>query len=111
MDIRLKETRFEYRGVAYTLRCNMNVLADVQEAFGGKISTALGDDAVLRSCLEFLAAMINDSADEQGLSQRFTAREVGRDCGLGMAELRKLIFPLVNSALIPEEEGGKGRKN
>lgn len=78
MGIRLKETPFELDGKTYTLRCNMNVLADVQEACGGSLDSAMRPSTSLKSCLIFLAAMLNDSADENGWPERFTARELGR---------------------------------
>lgn len=41
IDMRLERVPFEFDGRIYQLCCNMNVLADVQEAFDGKISEAL----------------------------------------------------------------------
>ena len=47
-DIRLKTEPFELDGKTYLLSCSMNVLADVQEAYGGKISNALSAKATLK---------------------------------------------------------------
>lgn len=93
-DVRLKKLPYELDGQQYTLRCNMNVLADVQEAYGGDLAPALSTRGTLRSGLEFLAAMLNDDADQRGyfepgvteqgypcapvLSKRFTAKALGR---------------------------------
>lgn len=77
-DIRLEEVPFELDGKTYMLRCNMNVLADVQEAYDGDFSKALSEKSTLKSTLTFLAAMLNDYADEMGWSERFTARQLGR---------------------------------
>lgn len=116
MDIRLDELPFDYDGKHYILRCNMNVLADVQIAYDGDLSPALNDRGTLRSVLEFLAAMMNDYADEQGwfdpgvtqegypcapeLSKRFTARQLGRK--LRREEIPQTeIFALVVKAIVP----------
>ena len=77
-DIRLEEIPFDFDGKTFLLRCNMNVLADVQDAFGGNIGTALAGGNLFRSVLEFLAAMLNDYSDEQGWPERYTARALGR---------------------------------
>lgn len=77
-DIRLEEVPFELDGKTYKLRCNMNVLADVQEQFNGDFTEALSGKNTLRSSLCFLAAMLNDYADEQGWQERFTDKQLGR---------------------------------
>lgn len=45
IDMRLERVPFEFDGHTFQLCCNMNVLADVQEAFDGKISEALSGKA------------------------------------------------------------------
>lgn len=77
-DLRLESLPFPYNGRIYKLRCNMNVLADVQEENGGNISPAFDGKRGMKSALQFLAAMMNDWADEQGWPERFTSRELGR---------------------------------
>lgn len=77
-DIRLEEVPFEFNGKTYKLRCNMNVLADVQEAYGGDFSAALSGNNTLKSALTFLAAMLNDYAEEMGWPERYTAKDIGR---------------------------------
>ena len=109
-DIRLKTEPFELDGKTYLLSCSMNVLADVQEAYGGKISNALSAKATLKSCLEFLAAMLNDYADSQGWEERFTARQIGRALPPPrMQELIDKVMPLVAATFgtEPKEEDGK----
>ena len=66
MDLRLESMPFVFEGRTYQLRCNMNVLADVQEMNGGAISPALNGKRGQKSALQFLSAMMNDYADEQG---------------------------------------------
>lgn len=89
-DLRLETLPFEFEGRRYLLRCNMNVLADVQEMNDGVISPALEGKRAQKSVLQFLAAMMNDYADEQGwfeepedggepvLAKPFTPRGLGR---------------------------------
>ena len=127
-DIRLREVPFELDGRRYTLRCNMNVLADVQEAYGGDLTPALSMRGTLRSVLEFLAAMLNEDAETRGLfdpgitpqgypcapelETRFTARQLGRKLkreDIPMAE----IFAMVQAEIAPrraeaQEKGPEG---
>lgn len=116
-DIRLHEIPFTLDGRQYTLRCNMNVLADVQEAYNGELSPALSSRGTLRSALEFLAAMLNDDADQRGLfepgvtaqglpcppelDRRFTARQLGRKLKREQVPF-EAIFRLVTEELTPE---------
>ena len=110
MGIRLKETPFELDGKTYTLRCNMNVLADVQEACGGTLDPAINGSGTLKSSLLFLAAMLNDSAEENGWPERFTARELGRR--RLRADLANIVMELVTDGLtVDAPEGKKERKN
>lgn len=102
-DIRLEEIPFEIDGKTYLLRCNMNVLADVQEVFGGRIIGALKTEKTTRSVLEFLAAMLNDYADEQGWSERWTAKTVGRKLRFSQVPIAE-IMGLVRRALLPAED-------
>ena len=78
MDIRLKSLAYQYGDHTYTLVCNMNVLADVQEAMNGNLSKALSQTSSIKNTLTFLAAMLNDAADTEGRPERFTAKELGR---------------------------------
>lgn len=113
MDIRQKALPFAFEGRTYKLRCNMNVLADVQEASGGRISTSLSGKAGLKSLLMYLAAMMTDYADEQGWTDEegmplaFTWRALGRVLraeDVPQAE----ILGLVLDALTPPKSGDVG---
>lgn len=104
-DIRLEELPFDLDGKTYLLRCNMNVLADVQEAFGGTIGGALSGESVNRSVMEFLAAMLNDYADEMDWPERFTARQLGRRLPLHTVK-RLDIMGLVARSITPPDAGG-----
>lgn len=117
MDIRLDSLPFDFDGRHYVLRCNMNVLADVQIAYNGDLTPALNDRGTMRSALEFLAAMMNDYADEQGwfepgttpqgyecapeLPKRFTARSLGRRLRREQIPFKE-IFLLVGRAVVPQ---------
>lgn len=78
MDLRLQHMPFEFGGKQYILTCNMSVLADVQEAFGGNLMAALWRPNSLRAALTFLAAMLNDYAEDQGWDEHWTAKQVGK---------------------------------
>lgn len=113
MDIRQKALPFAFEGRTYKLRCNMNVLADVQEASGGQISTSLSGKAGLKSCLMYLAAMMTDYADEQswtdadGMPLTFTWRALGR--ALRAEDVPQAeILGLVLDALTPPKSGDVG---
>ncbi len=113
MDIRQKTLPFVFEGRTYALKCNMNVLADVQEASGGKISTSLSGKSGLKSSLMYLAAMMTDYADEhgwtddEGMPLAFTWRALGRVLrpeNVPQAE----ILSLVLDALTPPKSGAVG---
>ena len=114
-DLRLASAPFSFEGRTYILRCNMNVLADVQEAYGGDLTPALTGRGTLRSVPAFLAAMLNDYADEQGwfdpdpltgeavLPKRFTMRSLGRRLRREEIPMVK-IFGLVTAAIAPKKK-------
>lgn len=112
MDIRMTEALFEFGGKPYKLRCNMSAIADVQEAYDGNLALALGEKTSLRSKLIFLAAMMNDWADQQGWPERVTWRELGRHIHLQDAVLMdvarlvatEILRPASESAETPEPE-------
>ena len=108
MDIRMKTAPFEFEGKTYTICCNMNVLADVQEAFGGNLDQALSGKNTVRSVLEFLAAMLNDAADSAGWPERFTARQLGRKLpATNNQGLYIMVMDLVANACA-DPDGGAG---
>ena len=102
-DIRLEEVPFELDGKAYLLRCNMNVLADVQEAYDGDLTAALSEKNTFKSVLTFLAAMLNDYADEQGWQERYTAKQLGRKFKRFDLPAEK-VMGVVIRAITPEKE-------
>ena len=103
MDLRLESMPFVFEGRTYQLRCNMNVLADVQEMNGGVISPALNGKRGQKSALQFLAAMMNDYADEQGWPERYTIKQVKRKLSFGeiSTTLTSQIMGMVIRSMAP----------
>ena len=106
-DIRLPTAELELDGKIYKLRCNNNVLADVQQAFGS-MREALATGHSLWTAQHFLAAMLNDCADENGWSERFTPRDVGRRIPPArMREIERTVMSLVAAAFEDAETGSE----
>lgn len=104
MDIRLKTEAFEFDGRTFQLCCNMNVLAEVQEAFGGNFYAALRSNYSIRGLMTFLTAMLNDYADRQDWDLHYEVAQVGRLLDPSAAAISKrntMIMGLVTSALTP----------
>lgn len=113
-DIRLKTVDYELDGRTYRLACNMNVLADVQEAYNGNLVQALNTSGGLKGTLEFLAAMLTDAADTQGVKDadgcplRFTAKELGRELTLReTVAAGEKIMPIIRAAVAADTEEEK----
>lgn len=113
-DIRLKTVDYELDGKTYQLACNMNVLADVQEAYNGSLVRALNTASGLKGTLVFLAAMLTDAADTQGIEDadgcplRFTARELGRKLTLKeTVAAGEEIMPIIRAAVAADTEEEK----
>ena len=98
--VKMREIPFELGGKRYRLRCNMNVLADVQEEYDGDFMESLNGKKAMKGILVFLAAMLNDYADEMGWPERFTAKQLGRR--LHKEEVPGVkIMALVTEAVLP----------
>lgn len=110
-DIRLPETDFRLDGRDYKLRCNFNVIADVVEACGGELPNVFDKRTRLKTGREFLVAMLNDYADEQGWPERYTAKQLGRKLGGQMAVLMGPVMQLVLSALYEQREDADGEEH
>lgn len=99
----MREIPYELDGKRYRLRCNMNVLADVQEAYDGDFMESLNSKTSMKGILEFLAAMLNDYADEMNWPERFTAKQLGRK--LRREEIPGVeIMALVTEAVLPRKK-------
>lgn len=106
-----KTVDYELDGRKYRLMCNMNVLADVQDEYNGNLVQALNAVHGLKSTLVFLAAMLTDAADtqgitdENGLPMRFTSKQLGRKLTMHQTlEAGTRIYPLIQAAVTPPEE-------
>ena len=114
---KLKTIDYEFEGRVYRLSCNMNVLADVQDEYDGNLLRALNTVHGLKSTLAFLAAMLTDAADTQGITDenglplRFTSKQLGRKLTLSQTiEAGKLIYPLVWAEVVEKNQAGKEQK-
>lgn len=106
-----KTVDYELDGRKYRLMCNMNVLADVQDEYNGNLVQALNAVHGLKSTLVFLAAMLTDAADTQGITDenglplRFTSKQLGRKLTMHQTlEAGTRIYPLIQAAVTPPEE-------
>ena len=81
-DIKPREVAWRFDGRDWVLRCNNNVLAEVQEINGGDFSPILSRKRTLKSVLQLLAAMLNDYAD----AIQYTEKQLGRRLSLGTIE-------------------------
>ena len=89
----------------------MAVIGDVQEAYNGKLLQALNQTGGYKSTLTFLAAMLTDAADSQGIKDEyglplvFTEREVGRKLTLReVNEVGRQIWPLIEDAVMGKQD-------
>ena len=97
MSLRLEQIPYEFEGKTYMLRCNMAVLEDIQEAHGGNLEEALDPDHAIHSAVEFLTAMLNDYADDQGWEERWTPAQLKRRISHAMLMELDLVSMLFRS--------------
>lgn len=110
-DVRLKSVPFELEGKTYQLRCNFNVLADVTEEHGGELPDPFDKATQLAVCRSFLAAMVNDYADEMGWTERYSPKALGRMMGADVAVLLRTVMTLVvESMFIPAKASEDSEK-
>ena len=109
-----KTVDYEFEGRVYRLSCNMNAIADVQDEYDGNLLRALNTVHGLKSTLAFLAAMLTDAADTQGITDenglplRFTSKQLGRKLTMHQTlEAGKLIYPLVRAEVMRQEDTGE----
>ena len=113
MGLQLKTVPFEFDGKVFQLCCNMNVLADVQERFGGDLKAMLSANTTLTCITAFLTAMLNDYADSQGWPERYTAAQVGRQLDPTPAVMQKrnsMVLDLIYSAIVPQTASADQKK-
>ena len=114
---KLKTIDYEFEGRVYRLECNMNVIAYVQEEYDGNLFQALDRIHGIKSTLAFLAGMLTDAADTQGIKDEnglplvFTRKQMGRKLTLPQTiEAGKLIYPLVWAEVVEKNQAGKEQK-
>lgn len=98
---------YEFEGTTYRLVCNMNAIAYVQDEYDGNLVQALNRVRGIKSTLAFLAGMLTDAADSQGITDEnglplvFTRKQLGRKLSLTQTvEAGKLIYPLVRAEVL-----------
>ena len=105
---------YEFEGRTYRLVCNMNAAAYVQDEYDGNLLQALDRIHGIKSTLAFLAGMLTDAADTQGIKDEnglplvFTRKQLGRKLTLSQTiEAGKLIYPLVRTEVMRQEDAGE----
>lgn len=107
-DIKPREIAWRFDGRDWVLRCNNNVLAEVQEVNGGDFSPILSTKRTLKSILQLLAAMLNDYADEQrwvdekGFAIRYTEKQLGRR--LSLETVNRLAPDVMRMAILAVQQ-------
>lgn len=111
---KLETVDYEFEGRVYRLTCNMNAIAYVQDEYDGNLVQALDRVRGIKSTLAFLAGMLTDAADSQGITDEnglplvFTRKQLGRKLTLAQTiEAGKLIYPLVLAEVVRQKEAGK----
>ena len=111
---KLDTVDYEFEGRTYRLTCNMNAIAYVQDEYDGNLVQALDKIHGIKSTLAFLAGMLTDAADSQGIKGEnglplvFTRKQLGRKLTLQQTvEAGKLIYPLVRTEVMRQEDAGE----
>lgn len=111
---KLETVDYEFEGRVYRLTCNMNAIAYVQDEYDGNLVQALDRARGIKSTLAFLAGMLTDAADSQGIKDEnglplvFTRKQLGRKLTLQQTvEAGKLIYPLVRAEVMRQEDTGE----
>lgn len=112
---KLDTADYEFEGRVYRLTCNMNAIAYVQDEYDGNLVQALDRIHGIKSTLAFLAGMLTDAADSQGITDEnglplvFTRKQLGRKLTLAQTvEAGKLIYPLVRAEVLKNAGTGSG---
>ena len=107
---KLETVDYEFEGRVYRLTCNMNAIAYVQDEYDGNLVQALDRIHGIKSTLAFLAGMLTDAAESQGITDEnglplvFTRKQLGRKLTLAQTvEAGKLIYPLVRAEVLKND--------
>lgn len=111
---KIKTVDYEFEGRTYRLTCNMNAIAYVQDEYDGNLVQALDRIHGIKSTLAFLAGMLTDAADSQGIKDEnglplvFTRKQLGRKLTLQQTvKAGELIYPLVRAEVMRQEDAGE----
>lgn len=111
---KLDTVDYEFEGRKYRLTCNMNAIAYVQDEYDGNLVQALDRIHGIKSTLAFLAGMLTDAADSQGIKDEnglplvFTRKQLGRKLTLQQTvKAGELIYPLVRAEVMRQEDAGE----
>ena len=106
---KLKSANIVLAGKEFTIRCNFNVLAEIEEEHGG-LSALLRCGKPMTVTKTVLACMLNDFADEQGLDEHFTPSQTGRNMPTDPQEYKELnatvMELLYNAIRAPDADAG-----
>lgn len=103
MSLKLKELPYEIDGRELTLRCNMSVLADLQDS--GDLLKVLDDDHSFRNFLVLLSTLVNEALREGGSADYYSPDDLG--ARLSYADFKRdsgPVFELLIHALVPERD-------
>lgn len=109
-DIKPREVAWRFDGHDWVLRCNNNVLAEVQIVNGGDLRPILSTKRTMKSVLQLLAAMLNDYADEmrwtdeEGFAIRYTEKQLGRR--LSFATQNRLSPDIMRMTILAVKDAG-----
>lgn len=109
-DIKPREVAWRFDGRDWVLRCNNNVLAEVQIVNGGDLRPILSTKRTMKSVLQLLAAMLNDYADEmrwtdeEGFAIRYTEKQLGRR--LSFATQNRLSPDIMRMTILAVRDAG-----
>ena len=114
-DIKPREVAWRFDGRDWVLRCNNNVLAEVQIVNGGDLRPILSTKRTMKSVLQLLAAMLNDYADEmrwtdeEGFAIRYTEKQLGRR--LSFATQNRLSPDIMRMTILAVRDAGGEAEN
>ena len=103
LDDMNQELQFSFEGRDYILRCNLCVLDAVLEQCGGDLEAAFDVSAPSKSVMVWLAAMMNDYAEDQNWLDDvpYTAKQLGKRISPRNRELISDVMSLVTRSLVP----------
>lgn len=103
LDDMKQEMQLSFEGRDYILRCNLCVLDAVLEQCGGDLEAAFDVSAPSKSVMVWLAAMMNDYAEDQDWPDYvpYTAKQLGKRISPRNKELISNVMSLVTRSLVP----------